>query len=370
MRRAGRLGGWSSSLAGSLGASLTAMAALGACGDPAPEVCRDGRSTVICQKLSSFGLFLGDGSGQEPAEGVVPFEPNSPLFSDYTQKSRFLYLPPGAPATYSADEVFDLPVGAILIKTFAYPKDMRQPALGRRLLETRLLLHKESGWVALPYVWNDAQTDATLRTVGTTVDASWIHTDGAPRTNNYVVPNVNQCKECHEDSRKIVAPIGVKARHLNREHLFPEGKKNQLAYLGDKGLLRGAPAPEAAPRLPVWDDPQSGTVGERARAWLEINCAHCHNPMGGARQSGLDLRYATGLAYEAGLCKTPVAAGKGSGGRSYSIVPGKPDESILVYRIESTTPKEMMPETGRRLPHVEGIALVREWIAGLPGTCE
>ena len=351
-------------------AALLSGVGLVACGDPSPEVCRDPRATVTCQRLSSYALFQGDGSSQEPAPGVVPFEPNSPLFSDYTQKGRFLYLPLGAAAGYSEGESFDLPVGTIIAKTFAYEKDMRRPAEGRRLLETRLLLHKESGWVALPYVWDEAQTEATLRQIGATVDASWIHADGAARTNNYVVPNVNQCKECHEDRRKVMGTIGMKARHLNRDHDYPEGRQNQLAYWSGKGLLRGAPAPEAAPRLPVWDDPATGTVGERARAWLEINCAHCHHPEGQARTSGLDLRYAAAINYDYGLCKTPVAAGKGSGGRQYNIVPGKPDDSILVFRIESTTPDIMMPETGRRLPHKEAITLVRDWISSLSGACQ
>lgn len=66
-----------------------------------------------------------------------------------------------------------------------------------------------------------------------------------------------------------------------------------------------------------------------------------------------------------GIGKAPVAAGKGSGGRMFSIVPGSPDESILVYRIESTDPGVMMPEMGRRLVHEEGVSLIREWIQSM-----
>jgi len=342
----------------------------GGCVDgPGPDVCRDIRLTEVCQKLSGYGLFQGSGASQEPAEGVLPFAPNSALFSDYTLKSRFLYLPPGTKATYSDSESFDLPEGTILAKTFAYPADARAPEAGRRLLETRLLVRRPEGWTALPYVWDEAQKDATLRPVGTTVNAEWTAADGQRRTVNYVVPNVNQCKECHEDSNKVMGPIGIKARHLNREYRYAEGSQNQLKHWSELGLLFGAPPPEAAPRLPVWDDPSSATLAQRARAWLEINCAHCHNPQGGARTSGLDLLYSQANAYQLGVCKPPVAAGKGSGGRHYDIVPGRPDESILVFRIESTVPDIMMPETGRRLPHIEGIALVRQWIEQMPGSC-
>src|SRR2546425_1105300 len=98
---------------------VAAALAAGCGGDPGPAVCRDVRSGVTCQKLSSFGLFTGDGSSQEPAEGVVPFAPNSPLFSDYTEKGRFLYLPPGAAATYDDADSFGLPEGVIIAKTFA-----------------------------------------------------------------------------------------------------------------------------------------------------------------------------------------------------------------------------------------------------------
>jgi hypothetical protein len=70
-----------------------------------------------------------------------------------------------------------------------------------------------------------------------------------------------------------------------------------------------------------------------------------------------------------GICKSPVAAGKGSGGRQFGIHPGQPDRSILVYRMEANDPGVMMPEIGRAVAHEEGVALVREWIEGLEGGC-
>ena len=126
------------------------------------------------------------------------------------------------------------------------------------------------------------------------------------------------------------------------------------------------PSPAEAPRLAVWDDPKSGTLDARARAWLEINCAHCHNPQGPARNSGLDLLASQQKPTSFGIGKPPVAAGIGSGGLAFDIVPGQPDKSILVYRIASTHPGIMMPELGKRLVHDEGVALIREWIAAMP----
>ena len=299
----------------------------------------------------------------EPAESVVAYDVNAPLFWDYTRSQRLIRLPEGANAQYDDTRPFDLPVGTVIAKTLYYPHDMTQPDRGRRLLETRLLIRRSSGWLALPYVWNEEQTDAELAIAGKTLDVSWIHTNGKKRSRRHVVPNVNDCKRCHKN--ESVQPIGFTARNLNRDFAYAHGTENQLAYMTRIGMLAGTPPREAIPRLPRWDDEQSGTVAQRARAWLEGNCAHCHNPSGPARNSGLYLWASVTTPYRYGVYKTPVAAGRGSGGSTYDIVPGKPDESILVFRLESTTPGVLMPEYGRSLVHEESLALIREWIAGM-----
>jgi uncharacterized repeat protein (TIGR03806 family) len=316
------------------------------------------------QELSQYALFAGDPAAQQPAPGVIPYDINSALFSDYAEKFRFIKLPAGSSAAYRSDGVFDFPVGTVIAKTFAYPHDARDPSQGRRLIETRILKHESDGWVGLPYVWNEAQSEATLDVAGDTVNVSWIHTDGSPRTNNYIIPNSNQCKGCHKAGEKIL-PIGPKARHLNRDFVYETGKENQLAHWSRSGALVGAPAPERASRLAVWDDPKTGSLDARARAWLEINCAHCHSPEGPARNSGLDLVASQQNPTSFGILKPPVAAGIGSGGLPYDIVPGNPDQSILAFRIASTHPGIMMPELGKRMVHTEGVALVREWIASM-----
>ena len=112
------------------------------------------------EKLSQYGLFVGDGSTQEPAEGVVPYDLSTPLFSDYATKYRFVKLPPGTSAKYSKDEVLEFPVGTVIAKTFAFLNDLRDPSKGQRIIETRLLVHRPEGWVGLPYRWNAEQTEA------------------------------------------------------------------------------------------------------------------------------------------------------------------------------------------------------------------
>lgn len=317
----------------------------------------------VYQRLSQYGFFGRGGDRQEPASGVVPYDVSTPLFSDYTVKHRFVKLPQGATAKYSADEVFELPVGTQLIKTFAMPHDLRRPDGGERLLETRILERTGDGWTGVAYVWNEKQTEASVALAGDTIDVEWTHIDGQKRRNNYLVPNVNQCKGCHASSAGI-APIGIKARHLNHSFDYGEVTENQLTHWTNVGVLAGAPQLEQAPRAAAWDDP-SASIDERARAWLEINCAHCHQPGGNAQNSGLDLRLSQRDPMKLGVLKPPVAAGTGSGGMQYDILPGKPDKSILMVRLRSTHPDVMMPELGKRLVPEEAVELIGQWVAAM-----
>ena len=317
-------------------------------------------------RLSAWRLFTGEPAALKPNAGVVPYDINTPLFSDYATKYRFVWMPPGTWATYNDSDVFDFPVGTVFVKTFAYPDADRGGK--QRLIETRLLVHAKSGWVGLPYVWNSAQTDAVLDVAADPTVVDWVHPSGRKYTIDYVIPNTNQCKGCHE-KWKVMTPIGPKARNLNKYFNYPAGRANQLTYWTKIGYLKGAPAPEAAPKLAVWDDPSSGTLDARARAYLEVNCAHCHNPAGPANTTGLYLTAAQTDPMRLGLCKVPVSAGQGSGDLLFDVVQGKPEESILVHRMESNTPKVMMPELGRTVVHQEGVALIRQWIASLNGGC-
>jgi uncharacterized repeat protein (TIGR03806 family) len=319
-----------------------------------------------CEKLSSYRLFKGTGYSQEPNEGVIPYALNTPLFSDYALKSRFIWLPQGKSAPYNATGVLKFPVGTVLVKTFAFPKDMRSPGKDVHVVETRLLVHRPEGWVGLPYVWNDDRTDAVLQVEGKTVPLEFTTVDGAGQKVGYVVPNANQCKGCHKGLDGM-NPIGPKARNLNRLNTYGGAETNQLTALASADYLTGLPALAEVPKVAVWNDPATTvTLEERARAYLDNNCAHCHNPRGPARTSGLDLSLGQTDPAKYGICKPPVAAGKGAGNLAYDIVPTKPESSILVFRMNSVDPGIMMPEVGRTLIHTEGVALLKEWIAAMP----
>lgn len=311
-------------------------------------------------KLSDYNLFQGKMSEQVPAAGVLHYDLNSPLFSDYTTKYRFIKLPPGTSMKFiSNDDPLEFPHNTIIAKTFAYLHDQRDPSKGQKLLETRILRKGADGWEGVSYVWNDAQTEATLKLTGTVTPSKWIHHDGTEKANAYIVPNANQCKSCHGNNNN---PIGPKPRNLDRDFNQNSGPSNQLARWIKDGVLQNLPDTTNVKALPVWNNPGTGTLDQRARAWLDINCAHCHQPDGGARQSGLDLRYTQTDPAQHGIMKMPIAAGRGSGGRLYDIVPGKAEGSVLVYRLESTEPGVMMPELPRRMIDVEGVQLIKDWI--------
>jgi uncharacterized repeat protein (TIGR03806 family) len=308
--------------------------------------------------LSDYGLFA-DGPEQRPAPGVIPYTVANPLWSDGAEKLRFVRLPAGAaPAPYAEDGPLDLPVGSVLVKTFAFPSGD-----GLRLIETRLLIRQADGWTAWPYLWNDAGTDAELKLAGAHVKLDATMPDGTVRRVRYAVPNRNQCKGCHAGGDQAIGPIGPKIRNLN---LIEPGGGRQLDRLAAAGVLAEAPAD--APAVPAPFDPAAGTVDERARSYLDANCGHCHRPGGPADTSGLYLTWEEDRPVHRGVNKPPVAAGRGSGGREVSIAPGDPDASILLFRMASEDPGVMMPELGRTVADPLGVALIRNYIAEMgPG---
>jgi uncharacterized repeat protein (TIGR03806 family) len=317
------------------------------------------------QQLSEYQFFTGNLNELAPNKGVLPYDLNSSLFTDYAEKARFVWMPKGVSAKFAADKAFEFPVGTVLIKNFFYFNDKRQPEKGRRIIETRLLVNREGGWDALSYVWNDEQTDATLSIAGDIKEVTWTNEAGLQTTFNYLVPNRNQCKGCHNLDGKLT-PIGPKGRNLHKDFSYPDGSvANQHEKWASVGYLTGYDPAANHPKLAQWDRPESSSLHERAIAYLDINCGHCHNPQGPANTSGLNLTVDQPVNINLGIFKAPVSAGSGSGGRSYSIVPGHPEASILVYRMQTTDPGAMMPELGRVTVHREGVELIQAWIAGM-----
>lgn len=293
--------------------------------------------------LAEFGFFT-DTQAQTPAARVVPYRLNTPLYSDGAEKLRFIYLPDDVSASAAGEGLLRIPVGAALIKTFAFGE-----GAGRRLIETRVLLHRADGWVALPYLWNEEQTEARLAVAGARMDVV------TPRGEaiSYRVPNKNQCKECHSLAGEVI-PIGPKARNLSHDWLGEMVARDMLDRV-----------PEGAGVMPVWEARADASAVDAARAYLDVNCAHCHQPSATASNSGLDLRWEQRDPAAIGIMKRPVAAGRGSGGLLFDIVPGQPEASILVHRMASVEPGVAMPELGKATVDPEGVEAVERWIARL-----
>ncbi len=311
------------------------------------------------KKLLSDYNFFKKIETQIPNENVIPYHLASPLFSDYTYKFRFVSMPNGEFAQYNYNEVFNFPVGTKIIKTFAYPVDDRDLSLGFQLLETRLLIKDQNGWYPLSYIWKENQDDAELKYIGKTINAKWIDKNGVEQVNRYRVPNINQCGSCH-NLNKVIMPIGPKGRNLDVDFFYQHGMENQIDYWDKINILENIPSDRKNPTA-IWNL-ESETIENRARAYLDINCAHCHREGGSAGNSGFYLSHEETNNTSLGIMKKPVAAGRGSGGLKYVIKPGISEESILLYRMASTDPGVMMPELSRNMEHKEAIPLIKEWI--------
>ncbi len=293
--------------------------------------------------LSAFGFF--DGGAGKPSPTLIPYSLRTPLFSDYADKQRFIHLPAGAKLTVDESGKVAFPIGAALIKSFGYPDGNG----GLKIIETRLLLHRAEGWVALPYVWRADGKDADLRVGGTRIPVTFTKPNRQRQTISYAVPNKNQCKQCHSSGDAIL-PIGPVAQNL----VFP--RKGDAEKLLDT---------RTANLEAKWDDPKSGTLDQRAHAYLRVNCGHCHAPKGSASNSGLILDGSAKSAAAFGIGKRPVAAGRASGDMDFIVEAGKPDRSILINRMKSTDPGIAMPEVGRASVHDEGVKVLEEWIAAM-----
>jgi uncharacterized repeat protein (TIGR03806 family) len=310
--------------------------------------------------ISEWGLFA-DPAMQIPAEGVVPYEINAPLFSDYAAKHRFIRLPEGTTIALDADGRMLFPDGTVLVKTFGFLRDLRDPSLGERIVETRLLVLEGDTWEPYVYVWNDDVSEATLDQTGARVPVEFTGNDGSAVPFTYRVPNEVQCGNCHGGTGAS-EPIGPRASQLDRMNDYGAGEVNQLDHLVSLGWLASRPS------APAWVDPDdtSAPLEERARAYLHANCAHCHREGGASSQSGLWYDYDVTEDVRLGVCKPPAAAGRGTGGRPVDLWPGDPERSIMVFRMESTEAGVKMPELPTVLAHTEGAALIREWVAAMP----
>lgn len=328
-------------------------------------------SELPYKSLSEYGFFIGNIADLKPNEKVVLYEPASSLFTDYAHKSRYIWMPENKQVKINRADTagsLEFPDETVIIKNFYYPEDFSKPEGKKRIIETRLMVKNNDEWVAYPYVWNDAQTDAVYKVSGGDLEVAWTDEAGKKHNIEYIIPNKNQCKSCHNQNEKMM-PIGVKVKHINFEIDYGNNEvKNQLEKWYEEGYLANYDFEENKKHSLLVDyRNEKHDLTARAKSYLDINCAHCHNPEGPASTSGLFLNYEENNPHRLGVFKTPVAAGFGSGSHTFDVVPGKADESIMIYRMNSTEVGAAMPEIGRVSVHDEGVQLIKDWINSLEG---
>ena len=320
---------------------------------------------VPYQTLSEYNFFQGDIKDLNPNYGLVPYSLNSTLFSDYAKKKRFIWMPNNTKATYVGDDVsLEFPVGSVLIKNFYY--DNVLPNNETKIIETRLMIRKAEGWIFANYVWNANQNEATLDMNGSFVDIEW-EENGASNTVQYRIPAGPECHTCHK-VMEISKPIGPKPRNLNREYDYDDGAENQISRLINFGYLEDNFAIESVSKLPSYKDATT-SLESRVRAYLEINCAHCHNEETHCAYRPMRFDYNdTEDLTNIGVCVEPdTDLGQGLG---KIVEPGDALNSVLFFRLNSVEESFRMPLLGRTLRHNEGVDLIEQWIDQLSIECE
>lgn len=302
---------------------------------------------TIATQLSLTGCVQA-GDATKPAAGLVPYAPNAPFWSDGASKERYLAMPNGATMRAGADGDLEFPNGTVLMKTFR---------LGSRRVETRLFMrHTDGEWAGYAYEWNAAGTDATRVIGGKTA---------AVTGQTWVFPSEAQCLACH--TAAAGRSLGLELAQLNGSLTYPATGRtaNQVVTLNAIGMFNPAvtTAPSALPALP---DPYgtTGSLNDRARAYLHTNCAQCHRP-GGGTPTDLDLRHTTSLA-GTNACDRAPQAGELGIVNARIVAPGDAERSVLVARVHRRDALGM-PPLASTIVDSAGVALLTSWVDSLGG---
>lgn len=286
--------------------------------------------------LSDMGIYTGTFSDLTPADGVQLYELNSTLFTDYAKKQRLVRLPNDTKLEYNNSDLLPkFPDNTLIAKTFYYYVNEGDPSQGKQIIETRVLLKIEGSWQVGNYVWNGSMTDAVYSEAGSVDPISYIDTNGETQNINYVIPSKTDCFTCHNNDENTF-PIGMKLRSMNFTPSYVS--QNQLDYFSGIGLLDGVNSASIS-ILPDWTD-ESLDIFSRARAYIDINCAHCHQPGGPVSNFGLDFRLET--PYE----DTGIYANRGE----------------IEARTQSNIPSYMMPQLGRTIVHNEAVVMLLQYL--------
>ncbi len=286
------------------------------------------------------------GAGGAPASGLIPYAPSAPFWSDGATKARFMALQNGTTLGVAADGDVTFPNGTVLVKSFS---------IGSQLVETRLFMrHTDGEWAGYTYEWNAQGTEATRVVGGKSVQVAG---------QTWIFPSEDQCLQCH--TAVAGRSLGPELQQLNGSIGYPQTGRtaNQLVTLNAIQLFSPAltSAQLATAALPN-PTGTSGTLSERARAYLHTNCSNCHRP-GGPTPSNLDLRYSTALA-STNACNVTPSSGDLGIANARLIAPGDAARSVLVVRTNRRD-AQAMPPLSSSVVDAQGVALLTNWVNSL-----
>ncbi|HUD47494.1 MAG TPA: LamG-like jellyroll fold domain-containing protein [Candidatus Baltobacteraceae bacterium] len=321
--------------------------------------------------LSETGAYV-DTSNRVPASGLIPYVPNTPLWSDNAVKSRYLALPyngglipPAEQIGFASTGKWTFPSGTVFVKNFDLVVDETNTNIPLRRLETRLLVRDTNGAVyGVTYKWRPDNSDADLLT-GSLTEAILVTNATGVVTQNWYYPSPADCLTCHTAVSGYV--LGANSRQLNGADTYPSTgvTDNQLRTLNRLGLFNPA-FNEAAiggfEKLSSITNASAPLV-QRARSYLDANCAQCHQP--GGTGITFDARYDTPLTNQ-NIVNVMAAFSLGYDNAKV-VAPSDVWRSVLYDRMNTLDPTIKMPPLDRNLIDTNAVSVMAGWIDSLGG---
>lgn len=322
--------------------------------------------------LSQTGVFANTPL-MTPAAGLIPYAPNTPLWSDGAAKTRWMGVPfSGAPETPAQQITFAptgewlFPNGTVFVKHFALVVDQTNPNAPLRRLETRLLVRDNNGAVyGVTYKWRPDNSDADLLTGSLSENITITNALGTTNQTWYY-PSPSDCLVCHTPAASYV--LGVKTRQLNGNFTYPSGTNdNQLRTLNQLGIFNPSFNETAISTYSqlVSVSNLTADVTNRFRSYIDANCSQCHRP-GGGNEATFDARYDIALTNQ-NIVNGPVNANLGYD-NAHVVTPDDVWRSIMYDRADSVATGQKMPPLARNLIDTYAMSVMAAFINSLPGT--